>query len=277
MKIGVPKETAPNERRVALVPDTVAKLCKAGHEIVVEHGAGDAASIFGRRLSGRGRHARRRAGCGGGGHRRPRAAPERGRGGAPARRRDSRVLPPASPQPRPVRRFRAPPRHRVRHGARPAHHPGAIDGRAVVAEHGRGLQGGAARRRRSSAACSRCSRRPPAPSRRPRSSFSAPGVAGLQAIATARRLGAVVSAFDVRPAVKEQVESLGARFVAAEAVSASGRGRRRLCHRARRGTAPPRARAHRGASPGDRPRRHDGADPEPTARPGSSRPRWSSA
>src|SRR3989442_685040 len=36
------------------------------------------------------------------------------------------------------------------------------------------------------------------------------GVAGLQAIATARRLGAVVSAFDVRPAVKEQVESLGA-------------------------------------------------------------------
>jgi NAD(P) transhydrogenase subunit alpha len=40
------------------------------------------------------------------------------------------------------------------------------------------------------------------------------GVAGLQAIATARRLGAVVSAYDVRPAVKEQVESLGAKFVA---------------------------------------------------------------
>ena len=39
------------------------------------------------------------------------------------------------------------------------------------------------------------------------------GVAGLQAIATARRLGAVVEAYDVRPAVKEQVESLGAKFV----------------------------------------------------------------
>src|SRR5688572_28762050 len=39
------------------------------------------------------------------------------------------------------------------------------------------------------------------------------GVAGLQAIATAKRLGAVVEAFDVRPAAKEQVESLGARFV----------------------------------------------------------------
>src|SRR5713101_2693687 len=39
------------------------------------------------------------------------------------------------------------------------------------------------------------------------------GVAGLQAIATAHRLGAVVHAYDVRPAVKEQVESLGAKFV----------------------------------------------------------------
>ncbi len=39
------------------------------------------------------------------------------------------------------------------------------------------------------------------------------GVAGLQAIATAKRLGAVVEAFDVRPATKEQVESLGARFI----------------------------------------------------------------
>jgi len=39
------------------------------------------------------------------------------------------------------------------------------------------------------------------------------GVAGLQAIATARRLGAVVSAYDVRPAVREQVESVGGRFV----------------------------------------------------------------
>jgi NAD(P) transhydrogenase subunit alpha len=42
------------------------------------------------------------------------------------------------------------------------------------------------------------------------------GVAGLQAIATAKRLGAVIEAFDVRPAVKEQVESLGAKFVEVE-------------------------------------------------------------
>jgi len=51
------------------------------------------------------------------------------------------------------------------------------------------------------------------------------GVAGLQAIATARRLGAIVEAFDVRPAVKEQVESLGATFLeSAEEVVAEGEG-----------------------------------------------------
>ena len=52
------------------------------------------------------------------------------------------------------------------------------------------------------------------------------GVAGLQAIATARRLGAVVEAYDVRPAVKEQVESLGAKFVTLsfEAEEAEGAG-----------------------------------------------------
>jgi NAD(P) transhydrogenase subunit alpha len=51
------------------------------------------------------------------------------------------------------------------------------------------------------------------------------GVAGLQAIATARRLGAVVSATDVRPAAKEEVESLGAKFVGvvkADAATAGG-------------------------------------------------------
>jgi NAD(P) transhydrogenase subunit alpha len=52
------------------------------------------------------------------------------------------------------------------------------------------------------------------------------GVAGLQAIATARRLGAVTSAYDIRPEAREQVESLGARFVAAptaeEASTAGG-------------------------------------------------------
>ncbi len=50
------------------------------------------------------------------------------------------------------------------------------------------------------------------------------GVAGLQAIATARRLGAVVEAFDVRSAVREEVESLGAKFVNVPLESAEGTG-----------------------------------------------------
>lgn len=50
------------------------------------------------------------------------------------------------------------------------------------------------------------------------------GVAGLQAVATARRLGAVVQAFDIRPAVKEQVESLGATFVGLTLDEAEGAG-----------------------------------------------------
>ena len=50
------------------------------------------------------------------------------------------------------------------------------------------------------------------------------GVAGLQAIATAKRLGAVVSAYDVRSAVREQIESLGAKFVVLDIESAEGTG-----------------------------------------------------
>jgi len=51
------------------------------------------------------------------------------------------------------------------------------------------------------------------------------GVAGLQAIATAKRLGAVVSAYDVRPAVKEQCESLGAKFIEMELDTAEAEGK----------------------------------------------------
>jgi NAD(P) transhydrogenase subunit alpha len=50
------------------------------------------------------------------------------------------------------------------------------------------------------------------------------GVAGLQAIATARRLGAVVAGFDVRPVVREQVESLGATFLELDVVGEEGEG-----------------------------------------------------
>jgi len=45
MKIGVPKETAANERRVAVTPDVAGRLVKAGLSVVVERGAGEAASF----------------------------------------------------------------------------------------------------------------------------------------------------------------------------------------------------------------------------------------
>ena len=45
MKIGVPKETAADERRVALVPDVVRRLTGAGHEVVIEPGAGAGAGV----------------------------------------------------------------------------------------------------------------------------------------------------------------------------------------------------------------------------------------
>ena len=64
----------------------------------------------------------------------------------------------------------------------------------------------------SLASSSRCSR-PRRGRSPPRVLVLGAGVAGLQAIATARRLGAIVSGYDVRPVVKEQVESLGATFL----------------------------------------------------------------
>ncbi len=69
------------------------------------------------------------------------------------------------------------------------------------------------------------------------------GVAGLQAIATARRLGAVVSAYDLRPAVKEQVQSLGGRFVELPLEVADAQDARRLRQGAGRIVLPAAARA----------------------------------
>ncbi len=93
------------------------------------------------------------------------------------------------------------------------------------------------------------------------------GVAGLQAIATARRLGAIVSATDVRAAAKEQVESLGATFITVDEEAAQGAETAgRLCTRDGRGlSAPPAREDHRGIAP-DRHRHLHRADPRPRAR-----------
>jgi len=102
-----------------------------------------------------------------------------------------------------------------------AHLARAIDGRALVAGIRRGLQA-------VLIAANTLEKFLPmlttaAGTIRPASCWSSARVAGLQAIATARRLGAVVEAYDVRSATKDQVKSLGAKFVET-GVSAEGTG-----------------------------------------------------
>ena len=86
------------------------------------------------------------------------------------------------------------------------------------------------------------------------------GVAGLQAIATARRLGAIVEAYDVRAATKEQIQSLGAKFVD---TGVAAEGTRRLCARAHGGGESQAASDPRSAHRQGRCRDHDRRDPGP--------------
>ena len=100
------------------------------------------------------------------------------------------------------------------------------------------------------------------------------GVAGLQAIATARRLGAVVSAYDVRPAVKEQVQSLGGRFVelpieAQDAQDAGG-----YAQGAGRSVLREAARAAGTGGGGERRGDHDGGDSGQESAGAGDRRRW---
>ena len=81
------------------------------------------------------------------------------------------------------------------------------------------------------------------------------GVAGLQAISTARRLGAVVSGYDVRPAAKEQIQSVGGKAVDLGVDSGNAGNQRGLCPRDGRGFLPPPA-----GGDGQIPRRQRRAD-----------------
>ena len=213
MKIGVPKETAPNERRVALIPETIARLVSAGHTVSVQTGAGDGSGF-------------------------PDALYESAGAKITADEASAvgdadivaRVQPPdASAAP-------------LKSGAIVISVLNArtdADGLKRLADAG--LTGLAmelvpriARAQRMDVLSSQASIAgykavliaanslgsympmmmtaagtvPPA-----KVLVLGAGVAGLQAIATAKRLGAVVEAYDVRPVVKEQVESLGGKFI----------------------------------------------------------------
>ena len=143
MKIGVPKETAEGERRVALVPDVVKALTAKGIEVVVEPGAGEGASHGDDEYTRRRREGRRRRL---GRRRRPQgdAADRRGGRAAEAGPGPDR-LPRAADQPEPRQVARRRGSHQLRHGGDPADHPRAVDGRALLAGQPRRLHVGADR------------------------------------------------------------------------------------------------------------------------------------
>ena len=263
MLIGVPKETAPGERRVALVPDSVARLVKSGREVQIERGAGVSAFHLDADYEAAGATLAADAAAVLGGSdiilKVQKPAPEE----AAAIREGAALVSFLAPSSSgdllaalAGRRVTAFSMELVPRITR-AQSMDVLSSQATVAGYKAVLLG-----------AGRCPRLLPmlttaAGTLAPAKVFViGAGVAGLQAIATARRLGAVVSAFDVRPAVREQVQSLGATFVAAEQVSArrgAGGYAKELAGRAAAAGARCDRAAHQGHGPGD----HDGADPGP--------------
>jgi proton-translocating NAD(P)+ transhydrogenase subunit alpha len=214
MDVAVIRETVPYEKRVALVPDDVARLAKAGLRIIVEAGAGLNASVTDETY--------RAAGATMAGS----AADILGKADILLK-----VQPPSVTEARAIkegailisflqaalnrdildvlagRHVTVLSMHRVPRITR-AQSMDALSSQSSIAGYKAAL-----------VAASSLGKLMPvmmtaAGTIRPSSVFViGAGVAGLQAIATAKRLGAVVSAFDIRPAVKEQVESVGAKFI----------------------------------------------------------------
>jgi NAD(P) transhydrogenase subunit alpha len=209
MRIGVVRETTPGERRVALVPETVGRLAKSGNEIVVERAAGEASSFSDRMYTEAGATigdawdaelvlkvarpsdeevARLRAGAVLIAFLQPLTNHDLVR--ELARRRITSLSMDAIP-----RITRAQPMD-------------ALSSQATVAGYKAVLLAAAALPKFFPMLTTAAGTIAPA-----KAFVIGAGVAGLQAIATARRLGAVVEAFDTRPVVKEQVQSLGAKFL----------------------------------------------------------------
>ncbi len=222
VRVGVPKETTPGERRVALVPDVAARLIRLGAEVLVERGAGAAThypdeAYEGCRLVDSAQALlgeadvilkvqppsleeieAMREGAVAIGFMAPHRDPER-----VARLRDRRITAFAMELVPRISR---------------AQSMDALSSQASVAGYKAALLAANLTGRFFPMLTTAAGTIRPA-----RVLVIGAGVAGLQAIATARRLGAMVEAYDVRPATREQVESLGARFVDT-GVSAEGEG-----------------------------------------------------
>ena len=210
MRVGVPKESAPGERRVALVPEVVSRLVSGGFEVLVEASAGDSASFPDA--------AYEEAGAGVGSD--PWGADAVVKVQAPsaeeaARLREGQiligVLQPLTDREgierlagRGVTAFAMESIPRITR-AQPMD---ALSSQATVSGYKATLL--AAERLPKFFPMLMTAAGTVAPAK---ALVLGAGVAGLQAIATARRLGAVVTGFDVRPVVREQIESLGASWL----------------------------------------------------------------
>ncbi len=216
MIVSVPCETAPGEARVALVPEVVGRLAKTGATVVVEAGAGVRAGFSddAYRAVGAAVESDARAAWGGDAVlkvQEPREDEiERMREGAilmgllrPAERPE--LLPRYA-----ARRITAFAMERVPRTSR-AQKMDALSAMSTIAGYKAVLLAAARLPRFFPLLMTAAGTIPPA-----RVFILGAGVAGLSAIATARRLGAVVEAFDIRPAVREEVQSLGATFVGPE-------------------------------------------------------------
>ena len=223
MRIGVPRETASRERRVALMPAAAARLAKLGAEVVVEQGAGASAFVPDAQYAEAG----------------ARLVPAADAFGADLVLKVQRpsaeetallnsgsalvsLLQPATAAEtvrllasRNVTAFAM----ELVPRTTKAQSMDVLSSQATVAGYQAVLLGASRMGRLLPMLTTAAGTIPPG-----RVFVLGAGVAGLQAIATARRLGAVVSAFDVRPVVKEQVQSLGATFVEVPQVAAEAAG-----------------------------------------------------
>ena len=226
MKIGVVKERAPNERRVALVPDALKQLMAAGAEILVEEGAGDGAAIPDRLYTDAGARVVSRADL--------------------YKESDvvARVQKPEGPEvdalhegqavvgilqplidPKLMQTLAAKKVTAISLDAIPrtlsrAQSMDVLSSQANVGGYRAVLIGAQEYGRYFPLLTTAAGTAKPA-----NVLILGIGVAGLQAIATARRLGAIVKAYDVRSETKEQAESLGAQFLVLKSVAdASGSG-----------------------------------------------------
>jgi NAD(P) transhydrogenase subunit alpha len=213
--IGVPKETAPHERRVALVPEVVKQLVKAGHEVVVEAGAGDAAYLPDAQYAEAGARIVDRAAA----HAADVVARVQGPSDddLPLLRPESAVIGFLRPldDPESAARLAATGVTGLSMELVPritrAQKMDALSAMGTIAGYRAVLVAAEALPKFFPLLTTAAGTIRPA-----KVLVIGAGVAGLQAIATARRLGALVTAYDVRAAAKEQVESVGGRFVELE-------------------------------------------------------------